>query len=195
MIDKCVYDALRDKFAMTSSWAVWSEPENGNWKSKSSIANLGCLMESSELLKELNGDYIFVGLNPARHNVIDTGEPWGAFHSGDTKRAQDYKLRYALRGTKYWGAFMTDIYSGIIETNAKNAIDKTTPQMTSDSIEDLLEIRNFLGGKSIIVAMGNKAYKILSKHLPTEVHLKKIQHYSSYVNIDKYREQILEQLK
>lgn len=146
-------------------------------------------------MSQLTEEYIFVGLNPARHDAVDTGEPWGAFHSGDLRRAQDYKLRYALRHTKYWGSFMTDIYTDIIETNAKQAISKTTTQMTSKSINELLEIRSILGGHSIIVAMGNKAYQILSKQLPTDVLLKKIKHYSSFVNIDEYRSQILDQLK
>ena len=195
MIDKNVYDALKNKFSSTSSWAVWASPENGNWRSKDSISDLSCLVESPELLEQLTGDYIFVGLNPASHNVIDTGEPWSAFHSGDTKRAQDYKLRYALRGTEFWGSFMTDIYTGIVETAAQQAINKASPEVTRNSIANLLEIRNILGTHSTIVAMGSKAYRILMKELPEDVELKKIHHFSDRVNIDTYRMEVLEQLR
>ncbi len=195
MISEKVYEKLLDQYAYTSSWAVWAEPENGNWKSKSGITDLKCMENLPALLEQLTGEYIFVGLNPAHHDVAKKGEPWSAFHSNDLRRAQDYKLRYALRNTKYWGSFITDIYTGIIETNAKQAISKTTAQMTSDSIKELLEIRSILGGDPIVVAIGNKAYKILSKQLPADITLKKIQHFSSFVNIENYRSQVLDQLK
>lgn len=148
------------------------------------------------MIKQLNDSYIFVGLNPAAHDqAAQSIQPWGNFHSGDKKRSQDYKLRYALCGTEYWGAFITDVYPEIIDTDSNSTMKKVTLKGTEDSVKTILDIWQLLGERATIVAIGNKAYSVLRKWLPTDIVLKKIRHYSSRMNIDQYKETVLQQLR
>ena len=195
MISWQCYEDLKTEFGYNSSWAIWAVPKSGNWKSKDSVADMTPFQDEKELIQSLNGNYIFVGLNPAVHNHVPHSlMVWENFHSSDAKRSQDYKLRYALQGTQYWGSFITDIYTGIADTDSASAMKKVTGKATADSIGNLLRIREILGGKAVIVAMGTKAHAILKKNLPTGIELKVITHYSAYVNIDDYRKNVLQQL-
>lgn len=195
MIEQKVFDTLTEEFGHSASWTVWSEPANGNWKSKDSISDMTLFSDKKNLINILNQDYIFVGLNPAVHADGSYKRcKWDHFHSSDTKRSQDYKLRYALRGTKYWGSLITDIYPEIRDTDSDNAMRKVTNDSTYQSVERILRIREMLGGIATVVAIGNKSFSVLSKSLPNDVELKKITHYSSYVNIDEYRQMVLQQL-
>ena len=60
MVGLKVYNDLKNKFGMHSSWAVWTDPDNGKWNSKSNIADMSWASNTAKLLKQLNGDYIFV---------------------------------------------------------------------------------------------------------------------------------------
>ena len=195
MISKEQYDTLSKQYGSTSSWTIWARPNNDLWKTKSNISDVS-FFQNQDIIDYLSPDYIFVGQNPADHTDSDKyTELWKNFHSGDTKRSQDYKLRYALKDTKYWGCFITDIYPEIIETDSNCAMRKANKDMTSESKERLLQARNILGGHAIIVAIGDKTYQILKEALSGEnVRLKKITHYSHHINIDKYRQSVLKDL-
>ena len=195
MISQETYITLLNEFGFSSSWTAWSAPANGNWKSKDSVSDMSLFTDADKITTVLNGNYIFAGLNPSVHDIAAYQVvAWDNFHSSDTKRSQDYKLRYALRGTKYWGSFITDVYSGIAEVNSNAAMRKVTESKTNESVEKILCIREILGGTATIVAIGNKAFSVLKKNLPSDIELKKITHYSSYVNIEKYRDMVLQQL-
>lgn len=195
MIELEKFDTLLEEFGYSSSWTVWSAPSNGNWKSKDSISDMTVFSNRNKLINILNCNYIFVGLNPAAHdNASYSCVAWGNFHSSDTRRSQDYKLRNALRETKYWGSFITDAYAEIVDTDSNSAMSKVTNEKTCESIEKILRIREILGGTATIIAIGNKAFSVLKKRLPKDIELKKITHYSSYVNIDDYRRMVLQQL-
>ena len=158
-----MYAALLNHFGKTSSWAIWGTPSNNNWKSKDGVADM-CPLSEENILHVANKKYVFVGLNPASHDIIPHEvQPWEAFHSSDMKRAQDYKLRYALKGTEFWGSFMTDIYPDIIDTDANNAIKKATESITNNSVDDLIKILEILGETPIVVAMVEKAFKIIQR--------------------------------
>ncbi len=195
MISKEQYDTLSKQYGSTSSWTIWATPNNDLWKTKSNISDVS-FFQNQDIIEYLSPDYIFVGQNPADHTDSDKyTELWKNFHSGDTKRSQDYKLRYALKDTKYWGCFITDIYPSVIETDSNCAMRKTNKVMTTESIERLLQARTILGGHAVIVAIGGKAYQILKKELREKnVCLKKITHYSYRINIDKYRQSVLTDL-
>ena len=186
MISNSVYKLLA-KYGQTSSWAIWSAPKNGNWKSKDSIGDLS-VFSNANICAQQNDEYIFVGLNPSRKI---SSAPWSNFHSND-RYAQDYKLRYALKDTKYWGSFMIDLYPDIVDVNSADAMGKATSAATN--ISDLIQIWNILGEKATVVAMGNEAWKVLRKILPANIPLVKIKHYSARVNIDDYRNTVLQQL-
>lgn len=196
MINWKTYEKLRDEFGYTSSWTIWDVPGNGNWKSKDGIGDLKSFVNEEELIKELNPNFIFVGLNPAAHDsAAHPVKHWENFHSGDKKRSQDYKLRYALLGSEYWGSFITDIFTGIVDTNSSRTMKKATPSATIESINNILKIRELLGGTATVVAIGVKSYSILKSKLPQGIKLKKITHYAAFVNIDNYKEKVLSQLK
>ena len=56
-----------------------------------------------------------------------------------------------------------NVYPEIIETDSAKVESKVDLQMTNESIKRLLKIRELLGGKATIVAIGNKAHNILKK--------------------------------
>ena len=194
MISKAIYDILKTEFGNTSSWTVWACPANGKWETKDSVSDMSPFQDEAALINNLNGDYIFVGLNPSNHDHLQPQGVWENFHSSDTRKSQDYKLRYALRDTKYSGCFMTDLYTKVKEKDSTKAVKSVTYSDTQESVETLLRIRDLLGGSATIVAMGGKVYNILKKALPKEISVKRITHYAAYINIKKYREEVLWQL-
>ena len=196
MIKKEIYIKLKRKFGKNSSWTIWDGPENGNWKSKSNIGSLQCFENEDNLLKKLNPNYIFVGFNPAAHDNKEVEKKiWSNFHSSDIKRSQDYKLRYALNGTKYWGSFITDVYPEIVETDSTKVSSKASNNMINESIDNLIYVRELLGNEATIVAIGDAAYKVIKNNLPKDVKLIKIMHYSyQSINQEDYRNLVLKQL-
>ena len=62
-----------------------------------------------------NPNIIFVALNFSRETVM---EDFANFH--DARHiSQDFKIRYALKGTKLWGGYMTDIIKNFPEKYIK----------------------------------------------------------------------------
>lgn len=205
MIAREAFETLKEEFGLGSSWAVWATLPDEEMKGKTAVEDLTPFEDEDALLGVLNGDYIFVGLNPAVHDndwasERTPGNPvyWTNFHSGDKRRAQDYKLRYAFFDTPYWGSFMTDIYTAIADTDAASALKRTTPEMTEQSVRTILRIREILGGSATIVAMGNRAHRILAdycgKHPELDIPLKRIRHASAFGGAARYREKVLSQL-
>ena len=195
MINKDVYGDLKNQYGLTSSWTVWSKPANENWKSKELISDMTPFSNEECLLKDLNGDYIFVGLNPAAHDAETNDMAWRNFHSKDVKRSQDYKLRYALKDTPYWGSFITDLCTDIVETDSRRVLDETGEEQYKVAVNRIVEIREVLGGKATVVAVGWASYKKLKKYLPVEIELKRITHFSARVNLDKYCDSVRQQLE
>ena len=60
---------------------------------------------NKNLLSQLNPNVVLVALNFSQGSVE---HPFGNFHS-NYPRAHDFKTRFALRDTPFWGANMTDI--------------------------------------------------------------------------------------
>ena len=79
---------------------------------KDNIDNLSVLdpQINPDLLNTLTGDFIFLGLNIARR----IEKPFGNFHD-PRPMATDFKIRSALKGTRYWGSHMTDIITDFEE--------------------------------------------------------------------------------
>lgn len=47
---------------------------------------------------------------------------WANFHSDDNKRQNDFKLRYALMDTPYWGSYITDVIKSHFDTISTNVV-------------------------------------------------------------------------
>jgi|SRR5215475_6727380 len=94
---------IRKRFGHFASWAVWAEEGD---RPKENIDDLTVLdpEQNPVLLKTLHGESIFLGLNISRR----IERPFGNFHD-PRPRATNFKIRSALRGTRYWGSYMTDI--------------------------------------------------------------------------------------
>ncbi len=196
MISLMNYNRLKDNFGDVGSWAIWTGPFD---TTKKNIGNLDCFNNEKQLLHILNPKYVFVGLNCAEHDPVPHTHQiyWGNFHSPDTRRTQDYKIRYALNGTRFYGAYMTDIIKKHSDKDSSNVkrylIDH--PDVIQENINIFKEEISCLNPDLTIIAFGGDAYKILYQALSDDYQIIKIMHYSNYIGPEKYREKILSQLK
>lgn len=134
MLGEKVYSLLKDKYGLVSSWAVWDEPGD---KPKSNTNGMNWVNDSN-LLSILNTGFVFVGRNGAGTHGTQDGhfeQPWANFHSGYSYQ-NDYKMRYAFRGTRYWGSYMTDIIKNYNESdsNSMRSYLKTHPEVVKENI-------------------------------------------------------------
>ena len=106
------FQKIRNKYGYCASWALWADEGE---TLKSNVGDLTILDpdENADLLAQLKPEFILVGLNISRTLGV---EPLANFH--DSKPyATDYKIRYALKGTIFWGAYMTDIIKDFDEVS------------------------------------------------------------------------------
>lgn len=192
MVAKSSYDKLERLYGDVSSWAIWKEPDE---RPKSNTSDMS-VFDDENLLDKLNDKYVFVGLNASStHGKRRDGKygSWLNFHS-DYAYQQDYKLRYALLGTKYWGGYITDIikkYPEVDSAKVKNYL-KNNPDIVESNINDFRnELRILSHDKPVLIAMGGFAYEILDNYLSKEYKIVKIMHYSSQIGQEEYRKQIL----
>ena len=162
MIKKEIYKEMKQKYGKVSSWAVWA-PEQGT--PKSNVGNLD-MFENEDILDILDTGYVFVGLNVSGTEVNTNISDWRNFHSPNA-RHHDYKLRYALKGTKLWGSYLTDIIKLHADTNGENVISymKKHPSEVKRNINDFEEEISFLSGTPVLVAMGDKVYNLSLIHI------------------------------
>ena len=183
MIQKAKYEEIKKQYGKHSSWAIWVDEGD---TPKSNIEKLE-LFDDEKILEKLNPNFVIVGLNPSGQDTNKKND-WCNFHSSDKKRQNDYKLRYALKDTMLWGAYMTDL-SGIIKT------DSNKVSVSEDDVKKFQEEISLLGTKPVLVALGDKVYKALKKYLSEEYSIIKIKHYACYINKEKYRDEVLEVLE
>ncbi len=201
-ISKELYDKLRESFGMYSSWAIWADAEEN--RPKSNIGDMS-VFNDPNLLEKLNDKFIFVGLNAAEHSDKDSSlyRPWKAFHSTDDQKQQDFKLRFALKNTQYWGSYMTDILKGYEKTDSKEVEDylRKLEEKNPDGIYNDTYIGGFIKELEsyetapTLIAMGGVVERILYKYF-SNFKIVKIRHYSDYrLNKEDYRQEVLTLLK
>ena len=187
------FNRIKEKYQYYASWAVWAEEGN---KPKSNVGNLNVLdpKKNRQLLEQLNPNIILVALNIS---VGDIEEPFGNFHSS-WGRAQDYKIRYAIRDTPLWGAYMTDIikdYENLIASNVTRYLNDN-PKFEAKNIEFFKqELMDIGSDKPKLIAFGNAAYDILERNFRDEFEIFKITHYSASIYHDDYRNEVIELCK
>ena len=121
---------------------------------------------------------------------------WKDFHS-DYQYQNDYKLRFALSGTKYWGSYITDIIKYYPETDSSKvvALLKRNPEIVKKNIADFERELYLLGEQNpILVAMGSASYNVLQTYLGDKFKIVQIKHYSFTISKENYREEVLEVL-
>jgi hypothetical protein len=179
------FEKIKEKYGFVASWAIWAEVEDTP-KSKVSDLTIFC---NKEILKLLNPQVILVGLNISRDDIE---KPLANFHSPLSK-AQDYKLRFALKSTPMWGAYMTDIIKDFSEVNSGNLLKylKENKEFEKENIKIFLKELDVLEAVNpLIVSMGSATYRILKRNLPKS-RIIKIKHYSHFIGQNEYRKEIL----
>jgi len=170
-----------------ASWALWKD-KNEKGKEKSNMGDTTIFDTSSDLL---NPNIVFVGLNISKKIEI----PFANFHS-TSPRANDYKIRYALKDTPLWGGYMTDIIKDYEEKASGTVMKyvKNNPEFLQQNIKSFEEELQFIGSNQpIIIAFGNDCYDLLKKNLKCADKVYKISHYSyTCITKEKLKEQIKE---
>ena len=189
------YAELKKEFGEYASWAIWADGKNhtdgiGDWS----------VLTDENILHNANTDYVFVGLNAAEHDQKTELVAWCNFHSKDSKQ-KDYKLRCALKETKFWGAYMTDIIKGYEKTESAAVMEfiKNNPQKYEKDLECFRREMQLLAGdkKPILIAMGGDPYKLLRPLKKEGFEVKQITHYAAryrYSNLEYYIARVREKL-
>jgi hypothetical protein len=188
MIDQTKFELIKKKYGHYASWAIWVD----EWKKpKDNMGDLSVfdIEKNKRLLRQLNPNIILVGLNISR-GVIKV--PFANFHDA-RPQAMDFKIRYALRGSPFWGAYMTDIIKDFDQKESGKVISylKTDKQFEKNNIQIFREEIKDLGvDNPTIVAFGVNTYTILNRNFKNEYKILKILHYSHYISKEKYKEKV-----
>ena len=184
MVSRKKFEEIKEKYGYWSSWALWAETGE---TPKSNVGDLS-IFEGDGFLKQLSTEFVLVGLNIAR---ADIEKPLANFHS-TLSRAQDYKIRYAVKDTRLWGAYMTDVIKDFNEVDSGKLVTylKKNKQFELDNIEVFRkEIQDLGAEHPILVALGDATYDILVRNV-AEFKVLKIKHYSHYMSKEKYRKEV-----
>jgi hypothetical protein len=188
MIDQTQFEFIKKKYGHYASWAIWA---NEGEKPKDNVGDLSVLNIDSndELLNLLNPNVILVGLNISRGRIEI---PLANFHDARSE-AMDYKIRYALKNSPFWGAYMTDIIKDFEQKSSGKMISylRTNKKFEEENVKIFREEINDLGvNNPTIVAFGRDAHVILNRNFKNEFRIYKIPHYSNYTSKEKYREEV-----
>ena len=196
MISKQRYETMKKEFGTISSWAIWAPVVDSP---KSGVGDLS-VFDSSDLLSVLNPNYVFVGLNCSSTHIPKPDSPsvriWGNFHSTDNRRQHDYKLRYALKDTPYWGGYITDIikHHAEVDSSKVSKFLSSHPEVVRENIALFEREIEILGTKPVLVALGGKVYEILTSYVDSKYEIVKVKHYSYTIGKEDYRREMLEAL-
>jgi len=112
--------------------------------------------------------------------------------------ATDFKIRYALYGTPYWGAYMTDIIKDFEEKVSGKMVGflKAHPDFERDNIKQLKAEIDVLGcSNPVLIAFGKDAERIARRNLGDEYSIVGIPHYANYISKEDYRNQVWDVLQ
>jgi len=185
MVTKEKFDYIKDKYGYWTSWAIWAEVGE---TPKSNVGDLSIFI-GDKFLEILNPEVILVGLNISRGDVR---YPLANFHDIRTE-ATDYKIRYALKDTPFWGGYMTDIIKDFNEKESGKMVAylRTNKEFEESNVEIFKqELKDLESKDPTIVAFGNDAYSILIRNFKNQYRVLKVPHYANYSSKEKYREQV-----
>ena len=193
MVDRETFDRIKERHGPYASWAVWAEPD-GTPKSHQGDLTVLDPDRNPALLGMLRSDVVMLGLNLSR----DRPPPFGNFHDARAE-GQDYKIRFAFTGTRFYGAYMTDIIKGVVMLKSGDLMRYlvTNQHVVAESVERLLEEFDDLKSKSpTVVAFGSSAHLLAAKHLPANRYsrLVRVTHYADFISQTAYRERVLSEL-
>ena len=188
MITREKFDFIKDKYGYYSSRAIWSDE---NEKPKSNIGDLSILDPdlNSDLLSQLKTEVILLGLNISRGD-IET--PFANFHD-KRPEATDFKIRYAFRGSPYWGGYMTDIIKDFDQKISSEVISylKENRSFEEENIRVFRQELIDIGAVNpTLIAFGNDTFDILNRNFKDSFRILKVPHYANRSNKETYREQV-----
>jgi len=193
MIDVKRYNNLKEKYGHVSSWTIWREPGS---TPKSNTDDMS-IFEDENITNELNDEFVFVALNGAGNHGVQEDKVWKNFHSSYPYQ-NDYKLRYALMNTDFWGSYITDIIKECHESNSKKVVSyfRDHPDEIERHIHLFKEELNYLSDENpILIALGNDSFNILNDNLSSEYKIYKIMHYFARINKEDYKKEVWKELK
>lgn len=161
MIPKRTFESLKRRFANYSSWAIWSPPYNNVRINCDDLSRL----ENDEIHNILHNNFVFVGLNASEGHDVEP-QKWSQFHSADSKRSWDFRMREATYQTPFEGSYMTDFCKGINMTNSNDFMNylNKNKEIELKSAETLREELNILGGTPTLFAMGRNVETLLIRN-------------------------------
>ena len=188
MITREKFDFVKKKYGPVASWAIWAHEDGIPTSNMGDLTVLDPEINKN-LLSELNPNVVLVALN---FSEDVNHKPFENFHAGG--KFQDYKTRYALRDSPYWGGYMTDIIKNHPEKKSKELVKylEKHPDEVQSNVESFRqELRDIGAEKPKLVAFGRAVHDILKKNLP-EFEIVKIPHYAAqnYNNKDEYRRRV-----
>ena len=193
MISQSNYEELKKEFWDVASWAIWKQPAS---TSKSNVGDLS-VFDDDNLLLKLNTGFVFVGLNGSgKHEAyLESSKAWYNFHSS-MPYGHDYKLRFALNETPFWGSYITDIIKYYQEVDSNKVVQyvRSNPNIMKQNIEAFEKELFLLGENPVIVAIGDASYNLLKENLKKNYQIVKIKHYSYTISKENYRKEVLESL-
>ena len=190
MIDVDRYKKLKRKCGKYSSWAIWQEAGE---KPKSNTGDIS-IFDDKKICDKLNDKYVFVGLNVSRS---PGDKSWKNFHS-DSPHQNDYKLRFVLKNTKFWGSYITDIiknHEEVKSSEVRKALKKNPTLIDKNIIRFKKELNCLSDEKPILIAMGKDAYNILKKNMGENYTIHGIRHYSANGSQEFYKNKVWPVLK
>lgn len=188
MISKQHFEEIAEKYGDCASWAIWADE---NLKPKSNIGDMSIfdLEKNPALLDILNPSVVMVGLNFSRQTEK---VKFINFHD-KRPQAQDFKIRYAFRNTKFYGAYMTDMikyYEEKVSGNVLNYLRNNSNFELENVFFFEQEIKDLKCQDPSIIAFGNDTFSLLKKHFGDRYRIQKVMHYSHRINKENYKESV-----
>ena len=185
MVTRERFNTVKERYGHYASWAVWAAE---GVRPKYGMGDISFFDDpSDELLVTLNPEIVLVALNISR--PIPRARPFGNFHP-DYSHAQDYRLRFALRGTRFWGGYLTDIIKDFEEkvSGKMRAYLRHHRDFEQENVDTFTKELDAIGAKSpTVVALGADSYAILTRNLGDQFRILKAPHYSMRINTEQYR--------
>ncbi len=187
MITVDTFNIIQERFGHFASWAVWAEE---GCKPKDNIDDLSIfdIQVNPAVLDMLHGNSVFLGLNISRR----IERPFGNFHD-PRSIATDFKIRYALKDTPYWGSYMTDIIKDFEEKVSGKMMSylRRNPEFEKENIHILMDEIKTLGvSNPTLITFGRDAESIARRNLGRQFKIFGIPHYANYISKEEYRKRI-----
>ena len=178
------FNLIKEKYGDVASWACWSSQLDD--REKSGIDDLSIFDSSNthNVIDRLHTKAVLVALNFSTEDM--SHHPWHNFHSSKSTNT-DFKLRYALKDTKLWGCYMTDILKNFVEVDSEKAVEffKENPEQLIPHVKSFQEELDFVCiEKPILFALGGRVYELLKENFGKKFKIEKLNHYA-YRNMNK----------